>query len=308
MNWLDRFDDLLDRPVGTRPIAMVRIAVGLVAFVQLRPVALDALRGRTFHDRFFDPFLEPIPTLPPVAYTIVTVTGAIAAVAMAVGLVTRWATAATTLAVGAHLVSATAHLHNNRAYLFAVLVGLSLAPAGRSWSIDRWLAARRGGEPPPEQMAGWPVWLIRFECSLVYAASGFSKLVDPDWFGGTVTWGRTVTQEALVRASALPDGLQDLLLDRSFHSVAAKAIVLTELAIATGLWWRPTRWWAVMVAVAFHVSIELSASVETFSYLAIGVLPVWIGNGLDDAAPTPRWLRASYRALAATVRPASRPR
>ena len=32
---------------------------------------------------------------------------------------------------------------------------------------------------------------------------------------------------------------------------------------------------ALAVAVAFHVAIELSAEVQTFSYLAIGVLVVW---------------------------------
>jgi hypothetical protein len=109
----------------------------------------------------------------------------------------------------------------------------------------------------------------------VYFASGFSKLVDPDWFGGTVTWGRVVTQEAMLRASVLPEFVQELLLDRSFHTVAAKLIVLTELVIALGFWWRRTRPWAVTIAVVFHVLIEASASVQTFSYLAIGVLFVW---------------------------------
>jgi uncharacterized membrane protein YphA (DoxX/SURF4 family) len=132
-------------------------------------------------------------------------------------------------------------------------------------------------------MAGWPLWLLRFQCSLVYAASGVSKLVDPDWFGGTVTWGRVVKQEALLRASILPDWAQDLLLERSFHTVAAKAIVLTELFIAAGLWWRPTRWLAVATAVVFHISIELSADVETFSYLAIAVLIIWADPDLRIA-------------------------
>ena len=51
--------------------------------------------------------------------------------------------------------------------------------------------------------------------------------------------------------------------------------MLTELFIATGFWPRRTRSWAVATAVVFHVMIELSASVQTFSYLAIGVLFVW---------------------------------
>jgi hypothetical protein len=73
----------------------------------------------------------------------------------------------------------------------------------------------------------------------------------------------------------LPDWAISALTDRSFHTGAAKIIVLTELSIAVGLWWRGTRYAAVWVAVAFHVAIEVSASVQVFSYLAIAVLVIW---------------------------------
>jgi len=279
---LERFDALLALPVGTRSIAALRVAVGAIAFVVMRPIAAAAIDGRTYHDRFHEPFLDWLPDLSPGAFTVVMIIGTVAAVAMTVGLATRWAAIATTLVLGAYLAQSTTHLHNNRAYLFAVLVGVSLAPAGRSWSLDRAIA-RWIGDPPDEVMAAWPLWLLRFQCSLVYAASAISKLVDPDWFGGTVTWGRVVRTEALLRASVLPESVQDLLLERSFHTVAAKVIVLTELFIAAGLWWRPTRWWAVAVAIAFHISIEVSASVQTFSYLAVAVLVVWADPALGGA-------------------------
>lgn len=288
---MNRLDELLDRPVGTRSIAVVRILVGLVAFVHLRPIAADAVRGRTFHDRFHEPFVvfDVLPTPGPVPYGILIVAGTVSALALSLGVATRVAAVVTTAAVGCHLAVATIHLHNNRAYLFAVLIGLSLAPAGRSWSIDRWWRRRRGREPLPESMAGWPLWLLRFECSLVYGASGFSKLIDPDWFGGTVTWGRVATQEAMVRASVMPEFVQDLVLDRSVHTVAAKVIVLTELFVAGGLWWRRTRPWAVAAAIGFHLMIEASASVQSFSYLGIAVLFVWADPDLA------RWGSASRR-------------
>jgi hypothetical protein len=276
---LERLDALLARPVSTRSVALVRILVGLVAARHLWPIATDALRGRTFHDRFHDPFLG-VPTLPAAPYTVLLLVGGVAALAMVLGCWTRVSCAVTTTVVGYHLAVATIHLHNNRAYLFAVLLGLSLAPCGRSWSLDRWRRMRAGRPPRPEVMPGWPLWLLRFESALVYGASGFSKLVDPDWFGGTVTWGRVVTQEAMLRSSVLPEFVQDLLLDRSFHTVAAKFVVLTELFIAGGLWWRRTRPWAIATAVVFHLMIEASASVQLFSYLGIAVLFVWADPGL----------------------------
>ena len=151
--------------------------------------------------------------------------------------------------------------------------------------------------PPDANAPAWPLWLLRFECATVYGASGMSKLIDRDWFGGTVTWGRVMAQEAMVRSSVLPGAVADILLDRSFHTVAAKVIVATELFIAGGLWWRRTRPFAVIAAVGFHVVIQFTAEVEIFSYLGLAVLFVW-------AEPSLPWLRARRRSA---QRPAARP-
>jgi hypothetical protein len=119
--------------------------------------------------------------------------------------------------------------------------------------------------------------------------------VDPDWFGGTVTWQRVVRARYQLDAWPLPDWTVSLLTDRGFHTGAAKVIVLTELFIAVGLWWRGSRYAAVWVAVAFHVSIQLSASVQVFSFLAIAVLVIWAVPSTRDRVlridPTGGWAR-----------------
>jgi len=198
----------------------------------------------------------------------------VAAIAMSVGLATRVASSTTFAVVAYHLALSTTHVHNNRAYLVSVLAILAMSPSGRAFSLDARRAADAGAPLEPTMVA-WPIWLLRFQCALVYGASGFSKLIDPDWFGGTVTWSRVMAQEAMVRSSALPTALADLLLDRDVHTVAAKVIVLTELFVAGGLWWPRTRRWAVAAAVVFHLVIEFSAEVQVFSYLGLAVLFVW---------------------------------
>ena len=174
--------------------------------------------------------------------------------------------------VSYNLFLSTTHLHANRAYLVIVLAALAVVPCGRELSVDAWLRARRGLPALDPRSPAWPLWLLRFEASVVYGASGLSKLVDGDWFGGTVTWHRMVQVRDHLDASPLPGWAVSLLVDRSVHTVAAKVIVLTELFIAAGLWWRATRYAAVWAAVAFHIAIQLSASVEVFSYLAIAAL------------------------------------
>ncbi len=284
MTVVRQFDAALARPVSVRSLAVVRVLVGAVGVLHLAPIATDAVRGDTFHGRFRHPYVTWYPELDPRSYTLLLVVGALAAVAMSVGLMTRAATVATTVVTGYHLFLSTTHVHNNRAYLFAVLAILAVSRCGNALSLDSW-RARRAGQPLEQEAPAWPIWLLRFECATVYGASGISKLVDPDWFGGTVTWARVTSQEAIVRSSVLPDVVVDLLLDRSFHSFAAKFVVLTELFIAGGLWWRRTRPWAVAAAVVFHVMIELSAEVQVFSYLGLAVLVIWAPPSLRTGRP-----------------------
>lgn len=272
---LDRFDELLGRPVDLRAMALLRILVGPLALLHLWPFLADALDGRLYRDTFTEPYTAWYPHLPRGLYTAVLALGVVAAVATTVGLCTRFAATATLGVVAYNLFLSTTHVHNNRAYLAIVLAALALVPCGRELSVDAWLRARRGRPPLPTSGPGWPLWLLRFEASVVYGASGLSKLLDPDWIGGTVTWHRVVRVHDQVVASPLPGWAVTVLEDRGFHTYAAKAIVATELFVALGLWWRASRYAAVWLAVCFHVAIQLSASVEVFSYLAIAALVVW---------------------------------
>jgi Vitamin K-dependent gamma-carboxylase len=270
---IERFDDLLGRAVSMRSLALLRVLTGPVVILHLRPFLSDSLDGRTYRDAFNQPYAAWYPEVPEAVYVGLLWLGAAAAVAMSLGFVTRVATAATFGIVAYNLFLSTTHFHNNRAYLVIVLGALAVAPCGRELSVDAWLRRRRGRPALDPSAPAWPLWLLRFECAAVYGASGLSKLVDPDWFGGTVTWQRVV--RARDELGALPDWAVSLLTDRSFHTGAAKLIVLTELFIALGLWWRGTRYAAVWVAIGFHISIEASASVQVFSLLAIAVLVIW---------------------------------
>jgi vitamin K-dependent gamma-carboxylase len=272
---LAALDELLGRPVSMRSLALLRVLAGLVVLLHLEPFLADSLDGVTYRDAFHEPYAAWYPEVPEAVYIGLLWLAAVAAVAMSLGLLTRLATTTTFSIVAYNLFLSTTHFHNNRAYLVIVLGLLAVGPCGRELSLDSWLRRRRGRPAPALTAPAWPLWLLRFESSAVYAASGMSKLLDPDWFGGTVTWQRVVRARDDLEAMPIPDWAISVLTDRGFHSGVAPMIVLTELFIAAGLWWRGSRYLAVWVAVAFHVAIELSASVQVFSALAIAVLLVW---------------------------------
>jgi hypothetical protein len=251
------------------------VLAGPVVLLHLRPFVVDGWQGRIYSDAFYEPYAAWYPELPGAVYVGLLWLAAAAAVAMSLGLLARLATATTFAIVAYNVFLSTTHFHNNRAYLLIVLGLLAVAPCGRELSLDAWARRRRGRPARDPSAPGWPLWLLRFECAAIYGASGLSKLVDPDWFGGTVTWQRVVRARDELEAWPLPDWAVSVLTERSFHTGAAKFIVLTELFIAAGLWWRGTRYAAVWVAVVFHVAIEVSAAVQVFSLLGIAVLVVW---------------------------------
>jgi len=270
-----RFDELLARPVSMRALALLRVLAGPVVLLHLEPFLSDALDGETYRDSFYEPYASWYPEPPEAVYIGLLCLAVIAATAMSLGLLTRAATATTFALVAYNVFLSTTHYQSNRAYLIIVLAVLALAPCGRELSLDAWIRRRRGRPALDPSAPGWPLWLLRFECAAVYGASGLSKLVDPDWFGGFVTWKRVADARDDLEAWPLPDWAISALTDADFHAVAAKFVVFTELFIALGLWWRGSRYAAVWVAVIFHLSIEASASVQVFSVLAIAVLLIW---------------------------------
>lgn len=270
-----RFDELLGRPVSMRSLALLRVLAGPLVLLHLRPFLVDAWHGRIYRDAFFEPYVSWYPSLPRGVYIALLWVAAVAAVAMSLGFLSRLTTAATFAIVAYNLFLSTTLFHNNRAYLVIVLAVLAVAPCGRELSVDAWLRRRRGLPALDRCAPAWPLWLLRFECAAVYAASSTSKLLDPDWFGGTVPWQRVVQARAELDAGPLPHWILTILYDRDVYTFAAKLIVLTELFIAIGLWWRGTRYAAVWVAVVFHLTIQASAAVEVFSVLAISVLVIW---------------------------------
>ncbi len=299
---LGRFDELLGRPVSMRSMALLRVLIGPVVLLHLRPILRAAWHGRIYRDSFYEPYASWYPQLPRGVYVTLLWIAAVAAVAMTIGLRTRLATATVALIVTYDLFLSTVNFHNNRAYLVIVLVALALTPCGRELSTDAWLRRRRGRTKLPTTSPGWPLWLLRFEAATVYGASGLSKLVDRNWFDGTVTWQRLNNVRDRMDASVLPGWAVDLLTNRSFNTVSAKFVIATELFIACGLWSRRTRYAAIWVAICFHVAIQLSADVEVFSYLAIAALVIWAVPSTRDRVLVVDPTNHRHRRLTRSVR------
>ena len=294
-----RVDDVFDLPGSVRALAVLRIALGPIVLAHLAPFLADTLRGITYRDRFHTPWWGFVPEVPGGVQVLLLWTGAVAAVALALGWRTRFVAPVTFVCVAGNLFLSQHHFRHNRAFLLFLLAAVALADSGRVLSLDA-RRRRRTGVGTDDRATIWPLWLLRALASSVYLASGVSKLVDPDWVGGLVLWDRAVRYQGLVReqlpAGPMADAVVDLVTARWVHTVTSPLAVAMELFIGLGVWFARTRLAAVWVAVLFHLSIELAAAVEVFSLAAIVALVIWSTPVTRDrtvvAGPADaRWIR-----------------
>jgi uncharacterized membrane protein YphA (DoxX/SURF4 family) len=297
-----RWEGVLDQVGSIRAIAVLRIALGPITLLHLRPFLRDASAGVSYHDHFWEPFIAWLPELSDRVWFVMLWTGAAAAVLMMVGLWTRAASVTTFAVVAFNVLLSQTHFRHNRVFLAILLAGIALLPAGRVLSVDAWLRRRRGRPALPDIAPLWPLWLMRAQVALVYVASGVSKLVDPDWFGGLVLWDRTVRHQHVLDPTPLPEWGIDLLTSRWLFYIVGPAAVLTELFIGLGLWFARTRLAAIWIALVFHVSIEVSALVEVFSFAAIAALAIWVTPSTRDRVIVLGGDPATSRTIATLVR------
>jgi uncharacterized membrane protein YphA (DoxX/SURF4 family) len=281
MSWLRRINDAIDEIVDYRALVPLRIAAGPLVVLHLRPFLELAADGITYRDRFWMPFMSWLPAVSGDVYIAMLWVAAVGGLLISIGLFTRVAAATTAVVVGYNLFVSQVHYHHNRTFLLVLLVGLAVVPVGRVFSLDALMARRRGTPLPPPTARRWPLMLLRFQVAAVYFASGFSKLVDPDWFGGTVTRIRVEWYSADAVAAGVPERWVDLFGSAGFHSGFAKVVVLTELFIAIGLLTPRLRAAAIWVAIPFHVAIQFSASVQVFTFAALAALVIWVAPTLE---------------------------
>jgi uncharacterized membrane protein YphA (DoxX/SURF4 family) len=294
-----RYEALFDRVGSVRAVAVLRIVLGPIVVLHLAPFLRDAQDGIHFDDHFWEPYAWFMPKPDGGLWVVVLWLGAGAAVLMSLGVLTRLTAAVTFAVVAGNLLLSQTEFRHNRAFLAIILGGVALLPSGRVLSFDSWWRRARGLPALGDSVLLWPLWLTRVQVSLVYLASGTSKLIDPDWFGGLVLWDRVVRYQHVLDPFPVPDWAVDLLTTRALYYVVAPVAVATELFIGIALWRRGLRIGALWAAVLFHAAIEISASVEVFSYGAVAALAIWVTTSTRDRtvrvgpgsylAPVVRW-------------------
>lgn len=185
--------------------------------------------------------------------------------------------------------------HHNRYSLFLYAFLLAFTPCDRSWRTAVTLQPRSG--------PFWAVRLTQIQVSLVYLASGGSKLLDPDWRDGLVLGDRFLRYGPVAVGYGVPRKVIDWLSNPDAASAMAKLAIMTELVLCVALWLGPTRIIALWWGIWFHITIQVTSKVETFSILAVVMYGMFVTS--DYQARTIRFDPSRFWGrLAGTIVPA----
>jgi hypothetical protein len=250
-------------------LGVLRLSISALLFFNGLRLVLEYVNAGYFGDYFHLPLI-PEAWLPNgTVYGLLLALQALAALCAFVGIRPREALLGAA-SLGLYLLLCDRlQYHNNRYALLLLAFLLAFTPCDRSFLLVR----GRNHTLPREQRIA-PTFarrLFQIQVSLIYLGSTGGKLFDADWRSGQVLFMRYARATALFESQGypLPPWVVVVLTSAWFASLAAKAAICSESFIALGMWLPRVRRLALWLGVVFHVSIELTASVELFSWLML---------------------------------------
>ncbi len=149
-----------------------------------------------------------------------------------------------------------------------LLLLLCFAPSGAGLSVDVWL----NGENPVEAMRErefdpWPVRLMQIQISILYLRSVYWKLRGQPWRKGTAV--AYVLQAMSFRRYSAP---RLVLIPWVYRSLTYGTMIV-ETYIPIALWFRETRWSAIVVGWLLHLGFETFLNVHLFGWtMCVGLV------------------------------------
>jgi len=146
----------------------------------------------------------------------------------------------------------------NHFYLICLVSFLLIfIPAHRKWSVDALLRPGLRSEIAPI----WALWLLRGQMAVVYIYGGIAK-INPDWLRGEPMrdWLSTRTDFPFIGHWFTEEWMIYLF---SYGGL------FFDLLIVPLILWRRTRWFALLLALAFHISNARLFNIGIFPWFAI---------------------------------------
>lgn len=249
---------VLDEIGDTHALAAARIAFGILLLLQAWESGTEQLHEGYFGGHFHVPFVPESMVPSERAYALMLCAQAVCGVLVVLGHFARPALFFSASAITYAMLCDRLHFHHNRWALACYAAILSFTPCDRARALGLARGANTAGPM-------WGVWLARVQVSIIYLASGSSKLLDRDWRSGAVLYDRFMRYGAQAIEGGTPERVVAFFQQESVASFLAKGAITTELFLAFALQTRRLRIPALFVGLVFHAMIEATSRVELFS-------------------------------------------
>jgi hypothetical protein len=217
------------------------------------------------------------------AYLVVILSG----IALMLGVFTRVTTVTTVILWASVYVSNPYVASGGDAVLRMVLFYLCFTDAGKVWSVDAWLADRRGYRMQmiprwaSNTMHNLAVVLMIHQVVMVYVGSALWKAQSSVWRDGTAVYYPLQTEAY----SPWNDIFQPIYANTLFISGATYTALLVQLFFPVLLIYRPTRLAALVIITGMHLGIGFLMGIMYFSLAMIAVDMILVSDK--------SWLRAA---------------
>lgn len=187
-----------------------------------------------------------------------------ATVMMTFGLFTRfssWVSFLLLMSFGSHF-----QLNQNAGdnYLRIASMCLALSNCGDALSLDNLIRATREDWRATglgaRLSAPWAQRLLQVQLAIAYAHTWYSKMEGDRWNDGTAVYF-AVRYDDLMRFP-IPHILDQL----PVYQVLTWGTLAVEFALFTLIWWRPARYWILLVGVSLHLGIEYCMNLPLFEW------------------------------------------
>ncbi len=153
-------------------------------------------------------------------------------------------------------------LHGGDTVLRVCILYMAIGPFGRACSVDRLIRLWKGKEPSgPVLVSLWPQRLICYNVALIYFTTVWLKSFGGLWKNGTATWYPARLNE--FHRFPVPDFMNNI----PMVYVTTYGTLVTELSLATLVFFKPFRKYALLGGIMMHAFIEYSMNIPLFSYL-----------------------------------------
>ena len=271
MTVVERWERFWFEDVPSEVFALVRIAIGaagLLSLIGFMPIdvfwsvdGIAPLPGSGFGLRSY--LLES--GFSTAAGWVIFITLAASFTCMTVGLFTGTAVVACFFGSVLQARWNALPLTSGHTILVAVLFCLVWADCGGHFSVDALRRMRRTGDTASKLQPIWPLRLIRAQVAILYAASGFFKLLGAGWRDGSAVH-YTTSQNVYGRifhVFTVPASL-----DWTF-TLLTYLTLLWEIAFPFLLWNRTTRAAALLTGIGMHLGIWATMEVGPFSWVML---------------------------------------